>query len=624
MKLPWQEQFPEPPFREEEIPAAHRFKPRGMVDWLAPLQLVSTGIQVLLSSIFGAYSDKREMQAALVRAPEPDGDYSDRQEIWFDYIADLGDGFHPTYALAWLLAKDNLRPGLSTGMQAPPGWENGLPRGRFLVMGGDQVYPTASADEYQDRLIGPYGAALPYQPEWPHLYAIPGNHDWYDGLTSFLRIFCQRPNDSGSVLKARWIGAWEPRQRRSYFALKLPANWWLWGTDIQLSADIDKPQLEYFFEEIVPQMKEEQEKTGLAPRVILVTATPSWCFRGAEPSADPIEGEEDEKHPAGFRHSVVDPPAFDGLAHFEGLIRESGARVALVLSGDLHHFCHYVQVRLDPEGHRTHRITSGGGGAYLYATHQMPGEIALPERGHAKADKSGREEKEVRYRLRSTMFPSEKESKRLGRGVWLLPLRNWSFSALLGGIYAFFGWTSISVIGVLLGLLVLLGTYKFASTQTSFRRNLLLALGVLHGGAHILLAQALSGWVFDQVPPEVPGSRFLTAIFHALPYAASMLILGGLAGSIVFTLYLVLSSQLTGAHTNEIFSSQKIQDYKSFLRLRIGADGNLTLYPIGVEKVPRRWKTNPKAAKGEGEEPWWDPADGDVESRLIEGPVVIK
>ena len=72
MKLPWQDQFPDPPFREEEIPPAHRFRPQSMVDWLAPLQLVSTGIQVLLSSIFGAYSDKREVQAALVRAPEPD------------------------------------------------------------------------------------------------------------------------------------------------------------------------------------------------------------------------------------------------------------------------------------------------------------------------------------------------------------------------------------------------------------------------------------------------------------------------------------------------------------------------------------------------------------------------
>src|SRR5215213_2165034 len=171
MRLLWQEKFPKPPFDEEKIPAAHRFEPREMVDWLAPLQLIGTGIQALLSTLFGAYSDKREMQAALVRSSEPDGDYSGQREIWFDYIADLGDGFHPTYAMAWLLAKDRLRPGLSPGMKEPDGWADGLPRGRFLILGGDQVYPTASATEYQDRMVGPYGAALPYcRNEWPHLY----------------------------------------------------------------------------------------------------------------------------------------------------------------------------------------------------------------------------------------------------------------------------------------------------------------------------------------------------------------------------------------------------------------------------------------------------------------------
>lgn len=615
--MPWRERFPTPPFDGKEISAAHRFEPQGMVDWLAPRELVSTGIQVLLSGLFGAYSDKREMQAALVRSAEPDGDYSDRREIWFDYIADLGDGFHPTYAMAWLLAQDRLRPGLSLGMQEPDGWENGLPRGRFLVMGGDQVYPSASPSEYQNRLIGPYGAALPRREHgWPHLYAIPGNHDWYDGLTSFLRIFCQRPAREGSRLKPRWIGAWEPQQRRSYFAVKLPANWWLWGTDIQLRSDIDKPQLEYFFDEIVPRMKEEEKKTGIAPRVILVTATPSWIFRGTDPSPDPADDEEGEQ-PVGVRRSVVDPQAFDSLAHFEGLIRESGARVALVLSGDLHHFCHYVQVKRDEQGHRTHRITSGGGGAYLFPTHQMPGEIALPEKGHEE------KEKEVRYRLRSTTFPAEKDSRRLGRGVWLLPLRNWSFTALMGGIYALFGWTSTNAVGVLLGALILLGMYKFASTQTSFNRNLQRVLGVLHGGAHILVAQAISGWVFDWVPDEIEGARFLTAITHALPYAASMLVLGGLVGSILFTLYLLVSSRLTGAHTNEVFSSQKIQDYKSFVRLRIDQNGDLTLYPIGVEKVPRAWKANPKAETPGGEEPWWNPVEGEVKSRLIEGPAKI-
>ena len=36
----------------------------------------------------------------------------------------------------------------------------------------------------------------------PTVYAIPGNHDWYDGLTGFLRQFGQD----------RWLGGWRTHQ----------------------------------------------------------------------------------------------------------------------------------------------------------------------------------------------------------------------------------------------------------------------------------------------------------------------------------------------------------------------------------------------------------------------------
>ncbi|MBD0259532.1 MAG: hypothetical protein ICV83_27750 [Cytophagales bacterium] len=52
-----------------------------------------------------------------------------------------------------------------------------------------------------------------WRPRW--LFAIPGNHDWYDGLASFVKQFCQ----------GRWVGGWRTTQTRSYFALALPHNW---------------------------------------------------------------------------------------------------------------------------------------------------------------------------------------------------------------------------------------------------------------------------------------------------------------------------------------------------------------------------------------------------------------
>src|SRR5437870_3574246 len=94
------------------------------------------------------------------------------------------------------------------------------------------------AKETKAVISGPFGSALPCAPEdaHPDLFALPGNHDWYDGLTGFLRIFCQ----------GRWVGGWRTGQTRSYFALKLPHRWWLWAIDISFDAFIDRPQLEYF------------------------------------------------------------------------------------------------------------------------------------------------------------------------------------------------------------------------------------------------------------------------------------------------------------------------------------------------------------------------------------------
>ena len=40
-----------------------------------------------------------------------------------------------------------------------------LPRGDVLLMGGDQVYPVANGDGYENRMKGPYRAALPEAPE---------------------------------------------------------------------------------------------------------------------------------------------------------------------------------------------------------------------------------------------------------------------------------------------------------------------------------------------------------------------------------------------------------------------------------------------------------------------------
>lgn len=133
-------------------------------------------------------------------------------------MADCGDGWNSTYAIARLLAQEELRP---------RGCEESLPRGRFLLMGGDMVYPTPSRRNYEKRLLRPYDAAA-RAADWPEgeeadVFAVPGNHDWYDGLSAFTGIFStRRPHALGQDNRGRRFGRRFAPQTRSYFALKLP------------------------------------------------------------------------------------------------------------------------------------------------------------------------------------------------------------------------------------------------------------------------------------------------------------------------------------------------------------------------------------------------------------------
>lgn len=312
-----------------------QFERKPMVGWYDAKQLAATAVKTVISGVFGSYSDKREIQAF---AAQPEYfDFSDRQELWIDYISDLGDGFDPTYTLAHLMAQDKIETGGET-----------LPRGQILVMGGDEVYPTPEKHEYRNRLQGPYNAAFPWKngepkEEKPRLFAIPGNHDWYDGLTNFIRLFCQ----------GRALGNWLTMQKRSYFAIKLPHNYWLLGIDIQLKSDIDDPQLAYF-RNVANKAFQDGDK------VILCTAEPTWVYAA-------LSSDFEADNRLNFFINRVLKCQDSHYGH-----KPKDIHVQLILTGDLHHYSRY---ELQSDRQLTQLITAGGGGAFMHPTHPLLDEI---------------------------------------------------------------------------------------------------------------------------------------------------------------------------------------------------------------------------------------------------------
>src|SRR4051812_34747967 len=93
-----------------------------MAHWFDPVLLLKLLNNVVVSSIFGQYADRRLIIAALDTVPPeeqakrakdfrfrltPDKDGA----VWIDWVADLGDGFDSTYAMASLLARKELKVG---------------------------------------------------------------------------------------------------------------------------------------------------------------------------------------------------------------------------------------------------------------------------------------------------------------------------------------------------------------------------------------------------------------------------------------------------------------------------------------------------------------------------------
>ena len=537
------------------------------VRWMDPSLLVRAGVEVVVSGTFGKLADKRETQLD----PQGPFDYSGAGELWLDYLSDTGDGWEATYTMAHLLAKPDLKIGGET-----------LPRGRLLLLGGDQVYPSAGPEAYEDRFKGPFSCALPRSETGrePHMYATPGNHDWYDGLSSFLRLFCT----------GRWIGGWQTRQRRSYYALALPHDWWVWAIDIQLDSYIDEPQLRYF--------RDQPLKPG--DKVILLTAKPSW---------------------AKAHDGRVEPVSWRYLSFFEErMVRDRGARLVATITGDSHHYARY-----EPTGEGTTeaptRITAGGGGAYLSPTHTLKRRLELRPLGRQSAS-GAFEQRPVMTYTRERIYPTQPDSERLGRGIVKLARLNPGLGRLIGAFYAllalailgslnagpdrlaqdatadgFAGFLSgaAGALAIVLALVLFAGVFGGTEIKPApgDRRGLGLtlariALAGLQTALQLLSVTAVV-WAALKLAPELCDAAILVWLLAvAASYAAGALVGPTLWGSFLLVVHRTRGPKAPES-ANQVFSGQSIADYKNFLRIRLAPDGGLTIFALGVDRACREW-----------------------------------
>ncbi|KDD72728.1 hypothetical protein H632_c2969p0, partial [Helicosporidium sp. ATCC 50920] len=100
----------------------------------------------------------------------------------------------------------------------------------------------------------------------------------------------------------------------------------------------------------------------------------------------------------------------------------------------------------------------------------------------------------------------------------------------------------------------------------------------------------------------------------ALGYYAGVLayywVLATPSVGLLFGAYLYVAVNWMGVHYDEAFSSLQIPDYKGFLRLHVSPAGDLEIFSLALDRVPRTWREDPRwrglrGGGGAGAAPSW-------------------
>lgn len=259
-------------------------------------------------------------------------------------IGDTGEGDNSQYAVAQTL----------TGQSRTAD---------FAVICSDVIYPAGDQADYGRKFHHPYrNIQVP-------IYALPGNHDWYDGLHGFMRNFCKLDDpghvpDFGRGLAARLARKlWrkpqqpdlaatsdsadssvaerpppDPLQPGPYFALDAGPVRFV-AIDTGINGEVDAEQYQW--------LKRVSLECPERPKILL-TGKPIY-----------VNGKYRPGQVLGAKEQTVDDVVTDPRANF-----------VMAIGGDIHNYQRYPVKLWD---NRTIQyIVSGGGGAYMHATHGIP------------------------------------------------------------------------------------------------------------------------------------------------------------------------------------------------------------------------------------------------------------
>jgi len=229
----------------------------------------------------------------------------------------------------------------------------------FMVICSDVIYPAGGYLEYA------YKFCWPYRDYPAPIYAIPGNHDWYDGLRGFMAYFCGRSDP--------------PVPSRRPLLSKAGLRDRLWLTEVEKPDPVKS--------ELIATLRQQPAQQTVLPgsyyRIQTGVVDLIAIDTGIDGTIDAVQGAWLAEVSRGPKPKVLltgkpiyvngtyRPCAIDRgrQGTVDDLVRDPGNHYIAAIGGDLHNYQRYpVSV-----GDRTIQyIVSGGGGAYMHPTHKIP------------------------------------------------------------------------------------------------------------------------------------------------------------------------------------------------------------------------------------------------------------
>ena len=220
---------------------------------------------------------------------------------------------------------------------------------RFVVLSSDIVYPSGAMKDYERKFF------LPFKGLTKPVYAIPGNHDWYDALDAFVATFFT-PEAAKKAIEARVISDLKVTTRTPKAIESLVNQASFLRKEYQLSTGHQNAP---FFQISNDHFVFLSIDTGVRRKMDSIQL--AWVKSVLEASK-------------GKYVMVLLGHPFYAIGEYQGNMNPDfraihdllrAYKVPLIMAGDTHDLEYYKELGQNGDGHTMHHFVNGGGGAYL-------------------------------------------------------------------------------------------------------------------------------------------------------------------------------------------------------------------------------------------------------------------